>query len=112
MYLERKLKGNEKFRDSYYNFMREYFELNHMTPVPDNHQSSQNVVYLPHHGIWQESLGELKLRVVFDGSAKTSSGLSLNDVFMIGATLQDDLFSIILRFRLYLIGMNADLKEM
>jgi hypothetical protein len=35
--------------------------------------------------------------VVFNASAKTTSSLSLNDLMMIGATIQQDLFSIVLR---------------
>jgi len=32
---------------------------------------------------------------VFDGSAKTSKGLSLNDILQVGPTVQQDLYSIV-----------------
>jgi len=83
-----------------------------MPAVPTNCQSTNPPVYLPHHGVMQESYGKPKLRVVFDASAKTSSGLSLNDTLMVDATLQDDLFDIILRFRLHPIVMTADIQKM
>ena len=52
------------------------------------------------------------MRVVFDGSAKTSSGISLNDALMVGPTIQDDLFAISMRFRIYPIALSADIAKM
>jgi hypothetical protein len=37
--------------------------------------------------------------MVFDGSAKTTSSLSLNDLLMVGQTLQKDIFDLLIRFR-------------
>jgi hypothetical protein len=39
-----------------------------------------------------------KTRVVFDASAKSTTGVSPNDILMVGPTIQQDLLSIILRF--------------
>jgi Pao retrotransposon peptidase len=49
---------------------------------------------------------------VFDGSAATSSGLSLNNVMMIGPTVQQELFEIIIRFRKYRFAFTADICKM
>lgn len=48
---------------------------------------------LPHHAVFRESSTTI-IRVVFDGSAKTSIGRSLNDVSLTGPVVQSDLFSI------------------
>lgn len=40
-----------------------------------------------------------KLRVGFDGCARSSSSVSLNDIKVIGPTIQNDLLSTLLRFR-------------
>jgi hypothetical protein len=50
--------------------------------------------------------------VVFDASAKTDSGLSLNDVQYVGPTLQNDIFNILVRFRKYTYVMTADISKM
>ena len=53
-----------------------------------------------------------KLRVVFDGSAKTESGASLNDNLLVGPKIQDDLFNILNRFRFHRIALSADVAKM
>ncbi|XP_075235031.1 uncharacterized protein LOC142332470 [Lycorma delicatula] len=101
--LERKLIQDPSFKKGYSNFINEYINLGHMSElnskdllIPDS-----EVFYLPHHAVFKETSLTTKLRVVFDGSAKSSNGLSLNDTLMIGPTVQQDLFSIILRFRVH-----------
>ncbi|XP_033298431.1 uncharacterized protein LOC117204797, partial [Bombus bifarius] len=77
---------------------REYLALGHMTKVNDNH-SDDNGYYLPHHGVTKASSQTTKLRVVFDGSAPSTTGTSLNDTLHTGPTLQEDLFSPYLAIR-------------
>ncbi|XP_033229546.1 uncharacterized protein LOC117181086 [Belonocnema kinseyi] len=62
--------------------------------------------------LFKEGSTTTKLRVVFDGSAKTSSGLSLNEVQRVGPVVQNDLFPITLRFRQYPIVLSADIAQM
>lgn len=92
--------------------MCEYVELNHMSKVVEGAGASGSV-YLPHHGIFRESSITTRLRVVFDrASAKTTSGVSLNDTLMVEANLQDNVINIILRFRLPAIAITTDLQKM
>ncbi|GJQ66386.1 hypothetical protein Trydic_g8493 [Trypoxylus dichotomus] len=82
----------------YTNFMEEYEALGHMTKL-ESVDNTKPCYYLPHHGVFKESSLTTKLRVVFDASAPSSSGFSLNDIQLVGPTIQDDLFSILIRFR-------------
>ena len=62
--------------------------------------------------MFKESSATTKLRVVFDGSAKTTTALSLNDRPMIGPKIQKDHFSILVRFRLHQVALSADIAKM
>ena len=53
-----------------------------------------------------------KLRVVFDASAKTTTGFSPIDCLLVGPKLQDDLFNILVRFRFFNIDLSADEANM
>ncbi|KRY86531.1 hypothetical protein T4D_7652 [Trichinella pseudospiralis] len=57
------------------------------------------------------SSGEVKCRVVFDGSARFWD-ISLNDLPDAGPKLQADLLGIVIRFQRYRIGLQADIQKM
>lgn len=48
----------------------------------------------------------------FDGSCQTSNGLSLNNILRVGPTLQDDIFTILTRFRFHKYALVADIVKM
>jgi len=68
--------------------------------------------YMPHHAVLKETSSTIKMRVVFNGSEKSSNGVSLNGISMIGPKVQDDLFDIVQRFRLHRIVISADVVKM
>ncbi|XP_046810016.1 uncharacterized protein LOC124420600 [Lucilia cuprina] len=95
LYLERRLAKDHKMKEMYVDFMKEYLNLGHMSLVENiNHITTT------------------KWRVVFNASSKTSTQKSLNDTLMIGPTIQDDLFSILLQFRLNKFAITADITKM
>ena len=64
------------------------------------------------HAVFKEASTSTKLRVVFDGSAATTSGLSLNQALYVGPTLQATLSDTLLKFRSYPVALNADISKM
>ena len=64
------------------------------------------------HAVMKDSSTTTKLRVVFDGSAATTSGTSLNQSLLVGPTLQPTLSAILLKFRCYPVAINADISKM
>lgn len=111
--LERKFEREPAFKEKYLDFMREYERLGHMTENKTLYPYSDKVnYYLPHHGVLRESSTTTKLRTVFDASAVTTSKISLNDIQMVGPTVQDDLLSILLRFRQHRYVISADIEKM
>ncbi|XP_034946437.1 uncharacterized protein [Chelonus insularis] len=68
--------------------------------------------YMPHHGVLREQSLTTKLRVVFYGSAQTSSSFSLNDVLHTGAKLQVDIFDVLLWIRRHKMILSSDITKM
>ncbi|XP_065089129.1 uncharacterized protein LOC135710468 [Ochlerotatus camptorhynchus] len=110
-YLERRLERNPKLKNEYHQFIKEYISLGHMRLVEADDENTP-AYYLPHHPVIKEASTTTKVRVVFDGSAKTSSSFSLNEAFCVGPVVQDDLLDIILRFRTFFIALVADIAKM
>jgi hypothetical protein len=111
-YLERRLASNNDHKKEYVDFMREYIELGHMEEVCPDQVYTKPGNYIPHHFVLKESSTTTKFRVVFDASAKTSNGKSLNDNLLVGATIQDSLFNIMIRFRNHPVAFTADIAKM
>ncbi|XP_076660267.1 uncharacterized protein LOC143363587 [Halictus rubicundus] len=68
--------------------------------------------YLPHHAIVKTDSLTTKVRVVFDASAKTTSGQSLNDNILTGPTIQEELYALLIKFRTYTYVITADIEKM
>lgn len=109
--VERKLEKDNALKTQYQDFIREYIALNHMTKLEEPIEEA-NAFYLPHHCVIKSESLTTKLRVVFDGSAKSSTGYSINDLQMTGSNMQDELFSIVIRFRLHSVVISADITKM
>ncbi|XP_041984045.1 uncharacterized protein LOC121736726 [Aricia agestis] len=107
--LERRLDQNIALANDYKRFMQEYMDLSHMERSASERKME---FYLPHHGVIRDSSTTTKLRVVFNASAKSSSGYSLNDIMYKGPNLQQDLQQIILKWRQFKFAYTADIEKM
>ncbi|KAK9745989.1 Pao retrotransposon peptidase [Popillia japonica] len=67
---------------------------------------------MPHHAVLKTDSLTTKLRVIFDGSAASSTGVPLNQTLKKGPVIQDELFQILLRFRLHNVVLTADIAKM
>ena len=111
--LERSLRSNGKFV-AFAEAIGEYFEQNHAEPVPpqDLSKPCHEVYYLPMHAVHKTTSTTTKLRVVFDASAKSSTGVSLNDQLLVGPTVHAPLTDVLLRFRQHRVALTADISRM
>ncbi|GBM69371.1 hypothetical protein AVEN_272189-1 [Araneus ventricosus] len=109
--LWKRLNRDPTMKFLYSEFLREYKNLNHMEEITNCNHSNDGY-FLPHHGVLRPSSITTKLRVVFDARAKTTTGYSLNDLLCAGGVLQDDLFSILTRFRKHQYAFTADISKM
>ncbi|XP_053960629.1 uncharacterized protein LOC128864894 [Anastrepha ludens] len=109
--LERRLLRSSEIRPQYIAFMEEYESLGHMSVVAHPNLKEPHY-YMPHHCVLKPSSTSTKLRVVFDASCRTSTQTSLNDHLLVGPTIQQDLYMLLLRFRLYRFAITADITKM
>ena len=92
--------------------VKSYLELGHAELVPPQESLPPVHYYLPMHSVTKQSSTSTKLRVVLDGSATTTSGISLNQSLLIGPTLHPTLGAILIKFRAYPIAVTADISKM
>ena len=95
----------------YIEFMKEYLNIGHMSPTKNTVPRKPHY-FIPHQCVIRAQKTTTKLRVVFDASSKTSSLISLNETLMVGPTIQKDLFSALLQFRLNKFAITADVTKM
>ncbi|KAL0810831.1 hypothetical protein ABMA28_010141 [Loxostege sticticalis] len=110
--LESRFRRQPLLKELYFDFMREYADLGHLSDCGDVQRFLEVGYFLPHHPVLKNNSESTKLRVVFDASARSSSGLSVNDIQMTGPTIQDSLFNILTRFRLYKYVISGDVEKM
>ena len=92
----------------------EYLNLRHAQLVTSEEKQVrvEKCYYLPMHAVFKQSSTSTKLRVVFDASSKTSTGVSLNDILVAGPTLHPNLDQILMRFRTYRVAVSGDVAKM
>lgn len=119
--LERKFRRDPVPKQQYIENMREYFANNHITEVStteDQHRTIINGIetytcaYLPHHAVIKTCSSTTQCRCVFDASRATTNGRCLNEQLMTGATIQDDIMTILCRWRTYKFVISGDIARM
>ncbi|XP_055614899.1 uncharacterized protein LOC129761209 [Toxorhynchites rutilus septentrionalis] len=108
--LEKRLEKDVTLGSKYNEFLEEYLESGHMKLIGEAEENLDK--HKPHHPVFKESSTTTKLRVVFDGSAKTTTNRSLNDALLTGPVIQDDLFELMVRFRKNAVALVADIEKM
>ncbi|XP_076298317.1 uncharacterized protein LOC143217663 [Lasioglossum baleicum] len=112
LFSERRLKRNPTQAAEYTRFLQEYESLGHMEKVTQTDEQSSPPYYIPHHGVSRTDSATTRLRVVFNASCRTSTGISLNDLLLIGPKLQTDLTSVISLWRQSQFVFTADIEKM
>lgn len=110
--LENRLEKHPDTREQYAAVMQNYLDCGYMSPVGDKLLNSSSGYYIPHHCVMKPDSTTSKLRVVFDASAQSSNGISLNNTLLVGPKLQNDIGAVLLNFRNHPIALTADIKQM
>ena len=111
MMLERSLHHKDPFQEVDA-VVQEYLNLGHAEIVPHEHSSKDlaAVFYLSMHVVYKSSSSTTKVRAVFDASAKSTSGVSLNDTLLDGPSVQLPLVDVLLQFRKHRVALTTDVS--
>ena len=110
--LHSRLKKDEPLLREYDQTIRQQIESKIVEECEESQDPEDCSHFLPHHGVIKQDRQTTKLRVVFDGSAKSSNDdLSLNDCLQKGPNLVPHLFDTVIKFRGYPIGIIADIEK-
>ncbi|MFH4982659.1 hypothetical protein AB6A40_009368 [Gnathostoma spinigerum] len=106
----KKLEKKPELFEEYDKVFRQQIEQGVIEEVP-RQEAGPLVSYLPHQPVLTADKATIKLRVVFDASAKDRHGNSVNKQLLRGPVMLNDLSGILLRFRLSNIAIIADVEK-
>ncbi|XP_059058258.1 uncharacterized protein LOC131851732 [Achroia grisella] len=112
--LEARFLKDPNLYTNYKNFINEFLELGHAEVIQGDFMSHGKypTYFLPHHAVIKPDNITTKLRTVFNASAKSSTGVSLNDILFEGPNIYNDVLDIILRYRMYMFVFSTDIIKM
>ena len=108
--LQRRFQVNTDYKDTYSKVITEQIERGFIEEVPCGQSEGSVIHFLSHHGVKKES-PTTPVRVVFDCSAKSANGLSLNDCLESGPSLVPDLVGVLLRLRMNRFAWISDIEK-
>ncbi|GFS56081.1 integrase catalytic domain-containing protein [Trichonephila clavipes] len=108
--LWKRLSRDSSYSSLYAEFLKEYEELGHLERVVESSETPTHY-YIPHHGVLRPEKLTTKLRIVFNGSSPTTTGISLNDILLKGE-VKEDVFETISRFRRHKFAFTTDIQKM
>ena len=110
---ERRLANNPEHAKAYDNQMKEMTELNFSRKLSGVELKSYKgpVHYIAHHAVIRPDKKSTPIRIVFNSSSSYQCH-RLNDYWLKGPDLLNNLFGIILRFRENEVALSADISKM
>ncbi|GFS97491.1 integrase catalytic domain-containing protein [Trichonephila clavipes] len=108
--LWKRLSRDKEYLSLYEKFLQEYGDLGHMREIKAD--GSGISFYMPHHGVCRPEKSTTKLRNVVNASSPSTSGKSLNSIQFNGGLVQEDFFSIMVRFRKHKYAFTTDIGKM
>lgn len=106
--LEKRFASQHEFKQKYVEFLSDYEAAGHMKLCESIPPFTRPYCLLPHHGVFKEG----KIRVVFNASAPTTTGVNLNSIQYQGNKLHNNIPDIIFNFRQHKVVFLCDIKQM
>ena len=109
--LLRRLKQEPAILEEYDRIIKDQQNQGIIEAVPRDDTQPGTVHYLPHHAVVRRNKSTTKVRIVYDASARSSNGPSLNDCLLKGPKFNQLIFDLLVRFRSYRVAFTADLEK-
>ena len=111
--LSRRLQADKMLLQQYCDIIQSQLESGVVEVVDEQKTKGTNKKhYLPHHPVVTPLKATTKVRIVCDASVKASKGMkSLNEYLYRGPITFPNMCGILLRFRVYLIAILADIEK-
>ncbi|XP_055604343.1 uncharacterized protein LOC129752593 [Uranotaenia lowii] len=109
--LKKRLNKDPERQKMYEEYINNFIIAGHISRAEPS-TKQQRTIFLPHHCVLKEDRTTTKLRVVFNGSMKSSNGVTLNDLLMTGPVVQKSLYCILLNFRTHRVALTGDIEKM
>ncbi|KAL7079953.1 hypothetical protein ACQ4LE_000847 [Meloidogyne hapla] len=103
------LKKDNNLLNKYNNIIKEQQNLGIIEIVKTPSIFNSPLHYLAHHPVIQHAKN--KVRIVFDGSARSGKSLSLNDCLYPGPSIVPELVGILIRFRVPPVAIICDVEK-
>ncbi|KAK5978323.1 hypothetical protein GCK32_022812, partial [Trichostrongylus colubriformis] len=104
------LQQNKSYMEKYHAVIMDQLQKRIIEQVPPD-ETYKPSHYLSHHGVIKRDGNDIKIRCVYDGSAKIKGHPSLNDCLYRGPVLLPNLTGILLRCRFYKILISSDIEK-
>ena len=110
--LTRKLDKDPQLQERYDQALSDMETSGVIEEVPPQELVSEHpTFYMPHRPVIREASVSTKIRPVFDASAASYNGISLNDCLETGPNLMPDLVEILIRFRRWQVAITGDITK-
>lgn len=110
-FLLKRFQREPELLQKYAQVINDQLEKGIIEPVCEDVQDGRQFHYLPHHPVVQPQRTTTKVRIVYDGSARTKNTPSINNCLLRGPVILPDLCGLLIRFRQSPIGIIADVEK-
>jgi len=111
---EKRMNRNQLYAETYQKQIKDMLDRKVARKVTEQELREYKgpVFYIAHHDVLSPQSASTPMRVVFNSSARTRGGMSLNDCLAKGPCLLNQLLGILLRFRQERFAFIGDIKKM
>jgi len=107
----RRISKNGSLLRDYSEILQNQLDRGYIEFVDETTPTPKSVHFINHHPVLKPQSLTTPIRIVYDCSGRSKTGVSINDCLDEGPALQNDMLHILLRFRLHKYGLFSDIEK-